>query len=49
MVDGERFEGYSDNSLDFQNGELLPAGTYFYIIEIDGEKGVDGYFYIVRE
>ncbi len=49
MSDDERFDGYSDNGLDFQNSELLPAGTYFYIIEINGEKGTDGYFYIVHE
>ncbi len=49
MQDSERFEGYSDNGLDFEGKELLPAGTYFYIIEIDGKKGIDGYFYIVRE
>ncbi len=49
MQDAERFDGYSNNSLDFQGDELLPAGTYFYIIELDGDVKVDGYFYIVRE
>lgn len=46
MSDDERFRGYSENSLDFQNEELLPAGTYFYIIEINGGINKTGYLYI---
>ncbi len=50
MTDEVRFDGYSTNSLDFRNDELLPAGTYFYIIELNGgEIGKTGYIYIVTE
>ncbi len=44
----EPFKGYSNNSLDFRNGSLLPAGTYFYIISINDRKEKEGYIYLVR-
>lgn len=43
----EAFDGYSSNSLDFDNEKLLPNGTYFYIIEIDEENYLDGYIYLL--
>lgn len=48
MKDGNYFEGYSDNSLDFMNNKLLPAGTYFYIFESQGRLSKTGYFYITE-
>ncbi len=50
MSDRVRFNGYSTNSLDFRNDELLPSGTYFYIIELSGGKiEKTGYIYILAK
>ncbi len=49
MQDAERFEGYSNNSLDFRDSKPLPSGTYFYVIEVDSGVEKSGYFYIVNE
>ncbi len=44
------FNGYSTNSLDFRGSEMLPSGTYFYILELNGsEVARTGYIYIVTE
>ncbi len=43
------FKGYSSNSLDFKNGELLPSGTYFYIIELNNKIRITGYLYLITE
>lgn len=47
MLDDERFDGRSENSIDFVNSELLPDGTYFYVIEVAGEKEKTGYINLV--
>ncbi len=47
MLDEDRFAGYSQNGLDYQNKKKLPDGTYFYIIKVDGEKGKTGFINIV--
>lgn len=45
----EAFDGYSSNSLDFNDGKLLPNGTYFYIIEIEDREELTGYIYLINE
>ncbi|PVX52275.1 gliding motility-associated-like protein [Balneicella halophila] len=47
MLDNERFDGYSENDLDFRNSKRLPDGTYFYIIIVEGEKELNGFINIV--
>ncbi|MBS9768756.1 MAG: gliding motility-associated C-terminal domain-containing protein, partial [Flavobacteriaceae bacterium] len=47
MLDGDLFKGYSTNSLDLQDGEKLPAGTYFYIVEAGDGFEKTGYIYVV--
>ncbi len=49
MLDEDRFRGFSTNTLDLQDGETLPAGVYFYIIEISGQDNKTGYFYILEK
>ncbi len=49
MLDDDRFRGYSTNSLDLQDTEELPAGVYFYIIEVSDRENKTGYFYILEE
>ncbi len=49
MFDEERFEGYSQNKLDFQNLQQLPSGTYFYIIMFNGDKDKTGYITIAND
>ncbi|MGS2737708.1 gliding motility-associated C-terminal domain-containing protein [Sinomicrobium pectinilyticum] len=44
-----RFEGYSDGRATINTGKLLPAGTYFYILEYTSDNRVkdrSGYLYI---
>lgn len=48
MLDEERFDGHSKNGLDYNGAKLLPAGTYFYIISVEGEKEKTGYINIVH-
>lgn len=46
---GSRFDGYSHGRATFNNNELLPVGTYFYIIKYkDGNsmRDLSGYLYI---
>ncbi len=42
------WDGYSQNSLTLQKGELMPAGTYFYVIEFnkDNRKRETGWVYL---
>lgn len=47
MLDSERFEGYSNNGLDYMNSKKLPDGTYFYLITVEGEKEKTGFINIV--
>lgn len=49
MLDSERFRGESDNSIDFKDDKLLPAGTYFYILKVEGFNDKTGYLYILSE
>ncbi len=42
----EPFEGYSDNSLTYRKDELLPSGTYFYMIKVAGEDYKVGYIHL---
>ncbi|PVX52421.1 putative repeat protein (TIGR01451 family)/gliding motility-associated-like protein [Balneicella halophila] len=49
MSDSDRFSGYSTNSLDFQDDELLPAGVYFYVIELNDKIEKTGYIYLLSE
>lgn len=46
MLDGDRFKGYSKNKLTLSKKDKLPAGTYFYVIEIEGKFVKKGYIYI---
>lgn len=48
MLDEERFDGHSNNKLDYKGAKLLPAGTYFYLITVEGEKEKTGYINIVH-
>lgn len=48
MLDNDRFKGYSKNTLDFEGNNLLPLGTYFYIIEVGETVKFMGYIYIMR-
>ncbi len=49
MLDEERFDGESQNALDFINKEKLPSGTYFYLILVNGEKGKTGFINLIVE
>ncbi len=49
MLDGERFEGYSKNPLDFQNNKKLPSDTYFYIISTEGEEERTGFINLITD
>ena len=46
------FEGYSDGRATIRSGELLPTGTYYYILtfpaENPGKSSYTGYLYINR-
>ncbi len=42
-------KGYSDNNLTYQEDELLPTGTYFYMIKVAGEDYKVGYIYLTHE
>ncbi len=44
-----RFEGISSNSLDYRDGEKLPAGVYFYIIESGSQLEKTGFIYMLDE
>ena len=45
----DRFKGYSNNNRDINNNKLLPAGTYYYIIEINDGISINGYLYIYHD
>lgn len=47
-LDGKWWGGYSTNNLDFIDSDLLPSGTYFYIIYLDGDKdnALSGFIHI---
>lgn len=47
--DASRFDGYSPNKGGYKNDELLPVGTYFYIIKYKGgsaTRDLSGYLHI---
>lgn len=48
MLDTERFEGRTEHSLNFSGEKSLPAGTYFYILQVKGQSGIKGYIYIAK-
>ncbi|MFK8265512.1 gliding motility-associated C-terminal domain-containing protein [Capnocytophaga cynodegmi] len=45
MLDGERFNGFSEHKRTVSK-EVLPNGTYFYVITFDDGKQKTGYIYI---
>lgn len=45
MLDEERFDGENHGSKGFGD-DVLPAGTYFYMIEADGRVAKTGYLYV---
>lgn len=47
MLDADRFDGHSENSLDYRDSKRLPDGTYFYVIIVEGEKEKTGYINII--
>ena len=44
----EAFNGISDGRATIARGEMLPVGTYFYVLKLKGEKDRSGYLYINR-
>lgn len=44
----EAFNGISDGRATVAKGEMLPVGTYFYVLKLKGEKDRSGYLYINR-
>ncbi len=42
------FRGISDGRATIAKGEELPVGTYYYVLNISGEKSRAGYLYINR-
>ncbi|RZS91954.1 gliding motility-associated C-terminal domain-containing protein [Aquimarina brevivitae] len=44
----EAFIGISDGRATVAKGEMLPVGTYFYVLKLKGEKDRSGYLYINR-
>ncbi len=44
-----RFEGFSTNSLDYEDGERLPSGIYFYVIESENKLNKTGFIYLLNE